>query len=117
LSVLKDLVVGSDADRRQVATRIALSCVLDGGVDDAVDVAQGDVVVEEVMEEFDDPAERTVPDEDQAQCELADPVLGDGEVEQDRIVGRWRLEGVGEGVLCNVVLSVDEAPADLVLVG
>lgn len=89
----------------------------DGGVDDVVDVAEGQVVVEEVMEQFADAPQGTMPDEDQTECELADPARGDGEVEQDRIVVGWWLEGVGEGVSCNVLLSVDERAADLGLFG
>jgi len=54
-----------------------------------------------------------VPDENEAESELLDPAFGDGKVEQDRIVVVWRLEGVGQSVLCNVLLSVDEATADL----
>ena len=83
------------------------------GTDDGVDVAQGEVVVEEVVEEFDDTAQRTVPDEDQSECELADPVFGDGQVEQDRIVGGWWVEGVVECVSCEVLLLVDELAADV----
>ena len=113
LCVLEDLVVSADADRGQVAVGIVLACVLDGGVDDCVDVAQREVVVEEVVEEFDDAAERTMPDENQTECELADPAFGDGQVEQYRIVGGWWVEGVGKGVSCEVLLPVDELAADV----
>ena len=54
-----------------------------------------------------------MPDEDQAGCELPDPAFGDREGEQDRIVGGWWLEGVGQSVLCNVLLPVDELATDL----
>jgi len=113
LSVLEDLVVSADADRGQVTVSVELPCASDGGVDDIVDVAQGQVVVEEVVEQFAYPPERTMPDEDQAECELADPAFGDGKVEQDRIVCGWWVEGVGEGVSCEVLLPVDELAADV----
>lgn len=71
--------------------------VFDGGVDNVVDVAEREVVIEEVAEEFDDSTQGAVSDEDQAECELADPVFGDGEVEQDGGVGRRRVEGLVEG--------------------
>ena len=54
-----------------------------------------------------------MPDQHQPEGERADPVFGDGKVEQHRIVGGWWVEGVGESVSCEVLLSVDELAADV----
>ena len=80
---------------------------------DVVDGAEGDLVVEEVAKEFDDPAQRTVPDEHQAERELLDPTFGNGEVEQDRRVGGWRVKGAIQRLSCEVLLSVNELAADV----
>ena len=117
MSVLEDLIVSTDADRRQVVAGVELTGAFDGRVNDVVDGAQGQVVVEEVPEQFGDSAERTVPDENQTECELADPVRGDGKVEQHRSIGGWWVEGAVQGVAGNILLSVDEPPADPILVG
>jgi hypothetical protein len=68
----------------------------------------GEGVIEEVTEQLGDAAERTVSDEDQGEDELADPGLGDREVEEDALVrvGRSGCEGVIEGLLRLVGLVV-----------
>jgi hypothetical protein len=75
--------------------------------------------IEEVAQQFGDAAERAVADEDQGEDELADPGLGDREVEEDAVVAGGPLggEGVVEGLLGLVSLVVDELAADLVLLG
>src|SRR6476659_3830381 len=77
------------------------------------------MVIEEVAKQFGDAPERRVGDEDQGEDELADPGLGDREVEEDPVVagGWWRVEGVIEGLLSLVGLVVDELAADLLLPG
>jgi hypothetical protein len=77
------------------------------------------VEIEEVAEQLGDAAERTVTDEDQGEDELADPGLGDREVEEHPVVsGGWfRGEGVIDGLLSLLGLVVDELAADLVLLG
>jgi hypothetical protein len=84
-----------------------------------VDRAHGEVEIEEVAEQFGDAAERAVADQDQGEDELADPGLGDWEVEEDPVVvgGSVGGEGVIEGVLGLVGLVIDELAADLVPVG
>jgi hypothetical protein len=52
-------------------------------------------------------------DEDQAEGELLQPVLGDGEVEEDPAVLGVGVEGVVEGQLGLVGLLVDELAADV----
>jgi hypothetical protein len=77
------------------------------------------VEIEEVAEQFGDAAERTVADQDEGEDELADPGLGDREVEEDAVAsGGWVVgEGVVERLLGLVGLVVDELAADLVLLG
>jgi hypothetical protein len=77
------------------------------------------VEIEEVAEQFGDAAERTVADQDQGEDELADPGLGDREVEEDAVVAGGSVggEGVLEGLLGLVGLVVDEFATDVVLPG
>jgi hypothetical protein len=77
------------------------------------------VEIEEVAEQFGDAAKGTVTDQDQGEDELADPGLGDREVEEHPVVagGSVGREGVIEGLLGLVGLVVDELAADLMLVG
>jgi hypothetical protein len=84
-----------------------------------VDRAHGEVEIEEVAEQFGDAAERTVADQDKGEDKLADPGLGDREVEEDAVAsGGWVVgEGVVERLLGLVGLVVDELTADLVLLG
>ena len=92
---------------------------VDGLLDDVVNRPHGEVVIEEVAEQFGDATERTVSDEDQGEDELADPGLGDREVEEDAVVsGGWfRGEGVIEGLLSLVGLVVEELAADVMVLG
>jgi hypothetical protein len=116
---LEDLIIGTDADSGQVLAIVDLTGGVDGLLDDVVNRSHREVVIEEVAEQFGDAAERTVPDEDQSEDELADPGLGDREVEEDPVVsvGWFRVEGVIEGLLSLVSLVVDKLAADLVLLG
>jgi hypothetical protein len=118
-SGLEDLVIGTDADAGQVLAIVDRTGGGDGLVDDVVDRPHGEVVIEEVAEQFGDATERTVTDEDQGEDELADPGPGDREVEDDPVIsGGWsRSEGVIEGLLSLVGLVVDELAADLMLLG
>src|SRR3954466_10435142 len=112
---LEDLVIGTDADAGQVLAKVDLTGGGDGLVDDVVNRPDGEVVIEEVAEQFGDAPERTVTDEDQGEDELADPGLGDRGGEEHAVVsGGWsRREGVIEGLLSLVGLVVDELAADL----
>src|SRR3954469_21302666 len=49
--------------------------------------------------------------------ELAEPVLGDGQVEEDRGSVSGRVEGVKQSILGFVLLLVDELAADEVFLG
>src|SRR3981189_1685706 len=114
---LEDLVIGTDADAGQVLALVDRTGGGDGLLDDVVDRAHAEVVIEEVAEQLGDAPERTVSDEDQGEDELADPGLGDREVEEDPgVSGGWfRGEGEIEGLLSLVGLVVDELAADLML--
>jgi hypothetical protein len=75
-------------------------------------------IVEEVVEQFGDAADGAVADEGEAQDQLAEPGLGDGQPEEQlRRISRRRGEGVVEGVVGVVQLLVDELAADVLLVG
>ena len=108
--------IGTDADPGQVLAIVDLAGGGDGLLDDVVDRPHGEVVIEEVAEQFGDAAERAVADEDQGEDELADPGLGDREVEEDPVVsaaGRRR----DRGPVGLVGLVVEELAADGVLSG
>lgn len=67
------------------------------------------------MEQFADPAKRTVADERETKNELAKPGLGDREPEQQlRRVGRRRSKGAGERVVGVALLFVDELATNFV---
>ena len=89
----------------------------DGGLDDVMDGAQGGLGVEEVTQQRDDAAVRAVTGHDQGEDQLTEPGRGDRQVEED-LLGRWRrVEGVVQGELGGVGLSVEELAADLMLAG
>ena len=83
-----------------------------------MDAAQGERLVEEVVEQFRDPAERAVADEQQAEHELPQPALGDGQSKEDRVLvgGRWG-KGLVQRVVGLVELLVDELATDLMFLG
>jgi hypothetical protein len=56
-------------------------------------------------------------DEDQAEGELPQPGLGDGELEEDGVITRSGVEGVVESLLRLVGLLVDELATDVVAGG
>ena len=101
---LEDLVMGPDADAGQVVRSVDRPGRFDGAVDDVVDRPQGDLAVEEVAEQFDDAPVRAVADQDQGQDQLAQPGLGDRQVEEDVLGRRCRVEGVVRACLrCRLV--------------
>ncbi len=80
---LEDLVMGPDADPGEIVTLVDGPRRGDDRVDDLVDRAQREPVVEEVTEQLDDTAKRAVADKDLGQDELAYPVPGDRQIEED----------------------------------
>jgi hypothetical protein len=82
-----------------------------------VNGAKGQSDGEEVVEEFDDTAIGTVTDECEAEDDLANPRLRDGQSEEDLLIELLRRERVvnrrsGEGGLL-----ADELATDVVLIG
>src|SRR5262249_44474041 len=83
-------------------------------VDEVVDGAEAEGVVEEVAEQFDDAAVGAVADQDQAEGQLPQPGLGDGQAEQDTLGVRVGCrEGGVEGLLGLGGLPVDEFAGDV----
>src|SRR6185312_2868813 len=117
LSALKDLVVGTDAYAGQVVATVDLASVCDGGVDDVVNRSEGDGVAQTIAEDLNDTAIRAARDQDQGEDELAQPSLGDGQVEEDLLGLGLGFEGLVESLVCDVGLPVDELSADLELSG
>src|SRR5438270_3656078 len=84
---------------------------------DVMDSPHRQRIVKEVVKEFADATERTVADEGQAEDQLAEPGLGNGEPEEELgRLGRGGGEGLREGVVGVGPLLVDELAANLVLV-
>ena len=118
LAGLENLVVGADADGGEILLVVEAACRGDGLVQDVVDRAQGQRIVEEVAEQFLDAAEGAMADEGETEDELSEPGFGDGQPEEElRRVGGRGVEGLVEGVVGVVELLVDEFAADLMLVG
>ena len=114
---LVDLVVRPDAHRGQVLRGVVPARVCHRRADDVVDRAQGDRVVKQVAEQFDDAAQGTMAEQDQGQHQLVEPGPRDRQVEKDFLVGRRRREGLVKGALGLGRLLVDELATDLVLIG
>src|SRR6185503_5644166 len=91
---LEDLVQGGDADGTEVLAVVVAGGDGHGAADDVVNGAQGKGVVEEVAEQLDDAAQGAMADEDQSEDELAQPGLGDGQVEQGAVVAGGTRSGV-----------------------
>src|SRR5262249_34719648 len=90
----------------------------DGVLNDVVDRAQGDVAAEAVVEMVDDAAIGTAAMEQQREDVLPQPLLGDGQLQEDVVVvRRWRGEGLRQGLLGAVELLVHELAADAHLLG
>ena len=79
-------------------------------------VAERAWTVEKIAEHFVDAAVRTVTDEQGRQNEAFEPGLGDGQIEEDVVVGVGRIKGVGESLLGLVGLLIDEFSADAMVV-
>ena len=72
-------------------------------------------IIEQVAQQFDNAAVGAMATQHQAEDQLFDPVLGDGEVEEDVIGWGTGSEGLVERLLGGVNLLVDELPADPLL--
>ncbi len=98
--------------------RIVRAGVGDGPLQDVVDRADRQGVIEEVGEQFVDTADGTVADKREAEDQLPQPGFGHGQPEEElRRWGRWWSERSVEGVVGVAELLIDELAADLVLIG
>ena len=68
---LKDLVVGSDHDAGEVVLLVDSLGLSDGAEHDVVHGPQGDPIIEDVTQQLDHAAGRTMADQHQAQDQLA----------------------------------------------
>jgi hypothetical protein len=114
---LEGLVVGADADTGEVLLAVDLACGSDSLMQDVMDSADRQGMVEEILQQLTDTTDGAVADEGEAEDQLTKPGLGDGQpVQQCRRIGRGWGEGVLEGAFGLVELLVDELATD-VLVG
>lgn len=87
-------------------------------LDQVVEGAEGEVIVEEVAEEFVDAAQGRVANEEQGEDELGQPRTGDGQSEEHVLgVRRGKGKGLRKGVVGLVALLGNELAADVVLLG
>ena len=107
----------ADADSGQVLAVVDLLCPGDGAVDDVVDAAQREGVIEEVGEQLGDAAEGAVAEQGQAQDEAAQPGLGNGQPEEQVLWRRGRVKGPLDPPVGFVQLPIDELAADAMLQG
>ena len=118
LAGLEDLSQRGDTDRLEILLNVEAACWGDRIMEDVVDAAQGEGMVEEVAEQFLNAAKGAVADEGEAKNELAKPGLGNGEPEQQpRGVDRRQGKSLVEGVVGMVELLVDELAADVLVLG
>jgi hypothetical protein len=117
-TILEDLVQSGGKDAREVGTGVDGFGPGDGVLNDRVNPAKRDGLVEEAVEHLLGTAQGGVCDEDGNEDELAEPGFGDSQMEQDVAIGRrgWG-EGVFEGIEGFVLLAVDELAADVVIFG
>jgi hypothetical protein len=113
----EDLVQEADADAGAVVLLVDSAGLRAGAVNDVVHASQGALMIEDVRQQFDHAAGRTMADQNQAQDQLPQPRLGDREVEEDVIGSGQGSEGLAEDRFGGVNLLIDELPADLVLTG
>ena len=82
---------------------------------DVVHRAQRDAPVKEVAEQLDDGPIRGVTNQHQSEDQLTQPCLGDGEAKENILVLRFGIEGLGQRVVGDVGLLIEELAADLML--
>ena len=83
---LEDLIEEADEDAGEVVLLVDSLGMRNGAVHDVVHGPQGDPIIEEVTQQFDYAAVRTMADQHQGQDQLPQPSLGDRQVEKD-VVG------------------------------
>ena len=63
--MLKDLVVSANSHCRKVLLLVVLASIVDGLSDDVMDAADRDIRLEQISQQFDDPAQRTAENKEQ----------------------------------------------------
>ena len=117
LALLEDFVETGDGNVAEMVAEVIGTCLGDGILHDVVDRADRHVDAEEVAVEFVDAAIGTVADQGQAQSGLLEPILGNRQKEEDRIVGLVGREGIDQRGLSDVGLLIDKLAADAGLLG
>lgn len=107
--------MGTDADKGEILLLVETLGLIDCLLEDVVDGADREGMIEQVSEQFTDATERAVADEDQAQDQLAQPRSGDGQPEEQILWGSGRGEGQVETLVGLVQLLIDELAADVVV--
>ena len=72
---------------------------------------RGDPIIEDVAQQFDHAAGRTMADQHQAQDQLPHPSLGDRQIEEDVVACGCGSEGLVEGRFGGMDLLIEELPA------
>ena len=88
IACLEDLIEQADEDAGEVVLLVDSPGLSNGAVHDVVHGPQGDPIIEEVAQQFDHAAGRTMADQHQAQDQLPQPSLGDRQVEEDVVGSR-----------------------------
>jgi hypothetical protein len=82
----EDLIEEADVDGGEVVLLVDSPGMSNGAGHDGVHGPQGDPIIEDVTQQFDHAADRTMADEHSAQDQLPLPSLGDRQVEKN-VVG------------------------------
>jgi hypothetical protein len=117
LACLEDLVQSGESDSGKILLLVDGVGFGHGLMEDVVDGADGEGVVEQVVEDLPDASKGTVADQNQGEDELAQPRLGDRQPEEQIIGFIGRGKGEIKTMLSLVELLVDELAADSVAVG
>jgi len=108
---LEDLVVQAHANAGQVLALVDRARLPRGRLEHVMDAAQADRHAQQVAQELDDAAIRAAADQRQPDDDLAQPGLGDRQLEQHLAVRRGRREGVVQYRAGLVRLLADELAA------
>ena len=117
LAILKNLVKARDADVGEILRAVVGACLVDGVMNDVMHGADRQVDAEEIAAKFVNAAIGTVADQGQTEGGLLEPILGDGQMEEDLLVGGGGREGIVQGGLGTVALLIDKLATDTRIVG
>ena len=111
LSTVEDLIVQAHPNARQILLLVDGASLLRGQLKHIMDSADADGHAQQVAQELDNAATRTVADQRQPDDHLAQPDPGDRQLKQNRIVPCGRRESVIQRCLGLMGLLVDELAA------